>query len=83
MKVKKDNLQVQKVNKQILEGEKEILKKLIKWKRSLLIYLEKRNCGKLSEISRFCAKSHKGFTEIDAVKNACDGVASCNGIGIY
>ena len=83
MKVKKDNLQVQKVNKQILEGEKEILKKLIKWKRSLLIYLEKRNCGKLSEISRFCEKSHKGFTEIDAVKNACDGVASCNGIGIY
>ena len=83
MEVKKNNLQVQKVNKEILEGEQEILKKLIKWKRSLLTYLEKRNCRKLSEVSLFCVKSHERFTEKDAVKNACDGVASCNGIGIY
>ena len=80
---KKNNLLVQKLNKQILEGEQEILKRLIKWKSSLLTYLEKRNCRKLSEIFRFCVKSHERFTEKDALKNACDGVASRNGIGIY
>ena len=70
MEVKKNDLQVQKVSKQILEGEQEILKKLIKWKRSFLTYLEKRNCRKLSEVSLFCLKSPERFKEKDAVKNA-------------
>ena len=50
--------------------------KLKKWKRSLSTYLEKQNCRKLSEVSRFCAKSHKGFGKKDYVKNACDRVAT-------
>ena len=51
--------------------------------RSLLTDLEKRNCWKLPEVSWFCVKSHERFTEKDAVKNACDGVASHSGIGIH
>ena len=47
-------------------NKKFLLKKLKKWKRSLLTYLEKRNCQRLSEVSRFCTKS---------LKNAYDGVA--------
>ena len=62
-------------------NKKFLLKKLKNWKRSLLTYLEKRNSRKLSEVFRFCTtkglkKSHKRFKEEDAMKNACDGVAT-------
>ena len=43
-----NTLQVKKMNKKFL------LKKWKKWKRSLLTYLEKRNCRKLSERFKFC-----------------------------
>ena len=54
-----------------------LLKKLKKWKRSLLTYLEKRNCRKLSKVFRFCKglKSRKVFKEKYVAKNAWDGVA--------
>ena len=42
-------------------SKKFLLKKLIKWKRPLLTYLEKRNWWKLSEVSRFVRSFTKGF----------------------
>ena len=37
----------------------------------LLTYLGKRNCSKLSEVSQFCVKSHKGFGEKDEKCEKC------------
>ena len=50
-----------KTNRFLNVSKKFLLKKLIKWKRPLLIYLEKRNWWKLSEVSRFVRSFTKGF----------------------
>ena len=50
-----------KTNRFLNVSKKFLLKKLIKWKRPLLTYLEKRNWWKLSEVSRFVRSFTKGF----------------------
>ena len=58
-------------------NKKFLYKKWKKWKRPLLTYLEKKNCGKLiRSFPVLYGKSHKGFKEKDAMKNACDGVTA-------
>ena len=59
-------------------NKKFLLKKLKKWKRSLLTYLKKRNCQKLSEVFWFCSTSST-MSLRNAVKNAWNGVAAAMG----